>query len=70
MFEILLIVGVISIMAKIANADDQSAILWGVVTGGLCLLSLLIPIPFGRILIAGVLAFVLMMGYKAIRGRR
>jgi hypothetical protein len=69
MLELALIGGVVAIMAKIANYDDRSAILWGVITAVLCVASLLIPLPLARVLIAGLVAFVLMLVTKAIIGR-
>lgn len=52
MIEIGLGIAACVIMSKIASADDESPMIWGSVTFGLCFLSLFIPIPFLRILIA------------------
>jgi hypothetical protein len=69
MFEIGLAIAVTAAMAKIADADGRSAITWGVITFVLCLASLAIPLPFLRILMAAVVAFVAMMVAKARSGR-
>ena len=71
MFE--LIVGIAAIVAvvRIASADHQSPLLWGFVTFGLCVLSIMaMPgLPFIRIGVAGILAIVLMIGYKIWKDR-
>ncbi len=70
MIEILLGIGLCVVMARIASADDQSAILWGSITAALCLACLLlIPWPFVRFLIAGALAFLGLIASKALRSR-
>jgi hypothetical protein len=53
----------------LAVDDGRSAIKWGIVTLGLCLASLAIPLPFVRILLAGVVAFIALMVAKAHGGR-
>lgn len=70
MFEIILAIGACVVIGKVASADGRSAIVWGLVTAGLCAASLVIPIPFLRILIAFGMAFVAMIVVKAIRGDR
>ena len=67
-----LVVAILAIvaMAKIASADDQSPIIWGSVTLlllGACIA--LIPLPFIRVGIAAVAAFVAMIGYKVVANR-
>ena len=42
----------------------ELALAWGVITFVLCMLSLLIPIPYARILLAGVVAIAGMMACK------
>ena len=71
MFEIIVGIAAIVAMVRIASADDQSPLLWGFVTFGLCVLSIMaMPnLPFIRIGIAGVLAIVLMIGYKIWKDR-
>jgi hypothetical protein len=57
-------------VAKIASADDQSGILWGILAFVILLGScMVIPWPFVRVLIAGVAAFVAMIAWKAIADR-
>ena len=60
MFELILIVGAAIGMSRMAEADRGEGFKWGAITFGLCLLSLLIPLPFLRILIAIIAAFVWM----------
>ncbi len=67
MIEIGLGIAACVIMSKIASADDESPILWGVVTFGLCCLSVFIPLPFLRILIAWGASFALMIVVKMRR---
>ncbi|MEQ8850891.1 MAG: hypothetical protein RIB32_03815 [Phycisphaerales bacterium] len=68
MIEILLAVGACIAIGRIAYHEDQSGIIWGLITAAICLGSLaLIPIPFGRVVIAAVLAFVAMTVYKIVR---
>jgi hypothetical protein len=66
MLELIGIAAVTIIMGRIAYADDQSQLMWVVITFGICLGSLFIPLPFLRILIAGVVSFVLMIVYKMV----
>ncbi len=60
MFEIILGIIVCSVMGKFASASNRSAVIWGAITFVLCAVSLLIPLPFLRIGIAGIIAFVAM----------
>lgn len=69
MIEIGLVIATCAAMWKIADADGRSAIVWGIITLGLCLASLAIPLPGLRVLLAGVIAFVAMMVAKARSGR-
>ena len=67
-----LIVGILAISAvvKIASADGQSGLLWGLVTFGLIVACMmLVPLPFLRVGLAGVLALVAMFGYKVVANR-
>ena len=67
MIEIGLGIAACVLMAKIASADDESPMIWGLATFALCFLSLFIPIPFIRILIAWGASFALMIVVKSIR---
>ena len=55
----------VSAMVKIADADNQPRLLWGAVTCGLVIVcTALIPLPFLRVGVAFVAAFIAMTGYK------
>jgi hypothetical protein len=70
MFEIIVGVCVCSMIAKIADADDESPLLWGAVTALLCFLGVLLSLaPFFRMLGAGILSFVILMVFKMVRDR-
>ncbi len=69
MLEIGLVIAACGAMAKIADADGRSGMIWGVITLVLCLASLAIPLPYLRVLLGCVLAFVAMMVAKARSGR-
>jgi hypothetical protein len=70
MIEIALGLGCCYTMARVAEADDESGLLWGVVTFLLCVgCVLFVPLPFVRIAGAGFLAFILMFVVKAVRDR-
>ena len=66
MIEIIVGIGVCVVMGKIASHDGQSAWLWGLVTFALCAACLLIPLPFLRFGIAGILSFVGMIAYNML----
>jgi hypothetical protein len=68
-FEIIMAIAAVAAMVKIASADNQSATLWGLVTFLLVVASLFIPLPFIRVGIAFVLAFVAMFTYKVVANR-
>ena len=57
------------LMAKIASSEDMSAVLWFCITFALCIGSMLIPIPVGRMVIALIVSFGLMIGAKIIADR-
>ena len=69
MVEIALGIAACGAMAKIADADGRSGIVWGVITLALCAVSVAVPLPFLRIILAFVVAFILMMVAKARAGR-
>jgi hypothetical protein len=66
-----LIVGVMAVVAmgKIASADNQSPILWGSVTLLFVIGCMFIPMPFLRVGLAFILAFVAMIGFKVMASR-
>jgi hypothetical protein len=69
MFEVGLVVMTCLAMGKVADADGRSALVWALITLGFCLASIVIPLPFLRILIAGMLSFIALMVVKARAGR-
>jgi hypothetical protein len=61
MFELLLVAAACIGMARVAEEDQKSGLMWGGITFVLCVVSMaVIPLPFLRILIAGVAAFIIM----------
>ena len=60
MFEFILIIAAAIALGRFAENDRQEGLKWGAITFGLCLASLLIPIPFLRVLIACGISFGLM----------
>ena len=65
MFELIMMVILVITMSRIADADGQSPLVWGMVAllvSFLCYF--MIPLPFGRMLLAGVITFVAMTAYK------
>jgi hypothetical protein len=69
MIEIFLAIAASVAMGKIADADGRSPIVWGIITLATCAGSFAIPLPFLRILLAFIVAFVAMMVAKARAGR-
>jgi hypothetical protein len=64
MFELLLSIAAAIAMGRFAEEDRGEGLKWGAITFGLCLASLLIPLPFLRVLLACGVAFGLMMATK------
>jgi len=67
MFELILLVVVVIGMGKIAASEGQSGIIWGAMTmlvGIACLA--LVPLPFLRVLGAGIATFAAYVGYKVV----
>jgi hypothetical protein len=66
-----LVVGIMAVVAmgKIASADNQSPILWGSLTLLLVIGCMFIPLPFLRVGLAFVVAFVAMIGFKVAADR-
>ena len=70
MLEILIVIAMIVLMAKIASADDQSPWLWGGLTFALSAAAIvLIPLPIIRLAIVGVVVFIAMIVYKVMKDR-
>ena len=60
MFEFILIVAAAIAMGRFAEADRSEGLKWGLITFVLCLVSMIVPLPFLRIGLALAIAFVLM----------
>lgn len=58
--EIVMIVAAVVLMARVADLEDRSALLWGFITLGLCVASLAIPFFAVRIGIAAAASIALM----------
>ena len=70
MFELILIAIMVGAIVKIASADDQSPLAWGGVAlllGIAC--CMIVPFPFIRVLLAGMLTFGAMIGYKVMANK-
>ena len=68
MIELVVLGGAVALMAKAANTNDDSAVLWGMVTLLCCGFSLLLPWPFLRILIGLAASAVLYTVYQTRTG--
>jgi len=64
MFEFLLIIAASIAIGRVGESERGEGLKWGAITFGLCLASLLIPLPFLRVLLACGVAFGLMIGTK------
>lgn len=63
--EVIGIAGLTFVMARLAEEDGLSPLMWAVITLGLAIGALFIlPWGFARVLIAGVVSFLLMIFYK------
>jgi uncharacterized membrane protein YgdD (TMEM256/DUF423 family) len=66
MLELLLLVALVIAMGKVADAENRSPMLWGGLTLLVGIASFfVVPIPFARLLIVGVVMFAGMMVAKA-----
>lgn len=70
MCELVMCLFAVVAIVKIAGHEDLSPWAWGAITFGICLLCLLVPLPFFRVLIALVLSLVAMMVWNAIQSKR
>lgn len=66
MLELLLAFLLCAVMAKVADSEGLSGLLWGCLTFIVVLGSLVIPIPFLRLGIALVAMFVILTVYKIV----
>ena len=70
LLEIIIVIAMIVLMARIASADDQSPWLWGGLTFALCAAAIvLIPLPIIRLAIVGGVVFIAMIVYKVMKDR-
>ena len=69
MFEIIMAIAAVVAMVRIASAAGQSTALWGLVTFLLVVASLFLPLPFIRVGIAFIAAFVAMFTYKVVANK-
>lgn len=68
MFDIVIMVAGVVLMAKIADMENRSTLFWGAVTFLLCLATMfVIRIPYLGVAGAVVLAFLLMFGVKILQ---
>lgn len=68
MFELVILLAGCIAMARIAEIENESAVVWTGVTIALCVAAMfLIPWPIARISIAVVAAFLAMTAYKIVR---
>jgi hypothetical protein len=65
--ELLLGIVAVAAMAKVADADGRSALVWGLITFAIVFACIYgIPLPFLRVLIGLIIAFVAMMVRKGM----
>jgi succinate-acetate transporter protein len=62
--EYLLGICAVIAMAKVADADGRSGLVWGIITVFIVVGCFFIPLPFLRVLIALIIAFVALMVRK------
>ena len=67
MFEIMFMAVLVGTMAKIADIMNRRALVWGGITAGLCVVSLVVPWPFLRVFIVGAIIFVSMFVAEFVR---
>jgi hypothetical protein len=56
-----------AVLGRVADADGHNPFVWAVVTLGLCVASLLIPLPVLRLVLAGYAAVGAMFVYNLVR---
>lgn len=71
MLELLMLIGVLVIMYKVAEAEDYSPGLWMALTFALCVgAAFVVPWFYLRIALGGLAAYVLMFIYKLVKPER
>ena len=66
----LLIFCICSFMAKVADGEGKSGLIWGVITFVVCFFSTAIPLPFLNLLIGGAISFGLMILSNVLFGKK
>ncbi len=66
-YEIYITIFFAALVGMGAKADDDASWKWVSITAGLCMISTLLPLPYLRIVVAGVLAFFLLVFVQVIR---
>jgi hypothetical protein len=70
MIELLIIIALIVGISRMAEADNMSGVKWGAITMLACIVAVaIIPLPFIRVLIAGVGVFAGMVAVKGAASR-
>jgi hypothetical protein len=64
MFELILIIAAAIVIGRFAETDRSEGLKWGAITFGICLVSLLIPLPYLRVLLACGATFFAMTAAK------
>lgn len=67
MFELIFGFAVCVAVGKLAEKNGGSAIVWGGMTFVLCLVSMLIPLPYLRMLVAGCASLVANVALNSMR---
>lgn len=63
----LVLAAAITVMVKVAEIEGRSTVFWGVVTFGLCFLSMMyVPLPFINISLGLVASYLLMFVMKLV----
>jgi len=68
MIGIVVIIASVTIMVKVAESEERSPVLWGIITAVLCVLcGVLIPLPLINIVIGLVVSYMIMFVTKLLR---
>ena len=70
MIELLMLIGVMVIMYRIANAENLSPGLWTLLTFLVCMACGYLPLPYVRIVIGGAATYGIMFVYKLVKPER
>jgi hypothetical protein len=67
--ELVMAVAVVVAMVKIADMENQSSFIWGAVAVAALVLCFALPLPFFRVLVAGVISYAAMFVYKVVANK-